>query len=607
MKTLRSLLPPVVVVLGLIGLIGLVALAAGVASSWWAALGLVSALGAAWLGLRLVRSWVPRRTVLEIDFGRGIVEQVPSSPLARAQAARAYPLLDLLDALERAAADKRVVGLIARVGAGSPGVARAQEIADAVTTFTAAGKPAVAYAETFGELQSGSLATIHIAAAFDEIYLQPGGELGITGLVQRKFYLRGLLDKLGITPQLDHRHEFKAAKYVLTEDHMVEPDREATSKYVDAQFEQLIGGIAAGRGLQPGDVRELVDRAPLLAVEAKDAGLVDDLLYRDQVYEKARTTWGQGGRTLDLGTYLKRAKRPHRRGPTIAVVYGTGMVVQGGSQFDPFTRQPAMGSDDMARAFRAAIDNKRVKAIVFRIDSPGGSAVASDTIWRETRRAIEAGKPVVATMGNVAGSGGYFVAAGCTKIVAQPGTLTGSIGVVAGKLVTRDAWARAGITFDDVARGKNARFMSSDREFTEHEDERFQALLDSIYEDFVGKVAKGREKAFEEIEPIARGRVWAGSDAHELGLVDKLGGIRTAVDLALLEASLEAAKPYRVTVFPKPKSPLASILHRDGRDDEKVMLREILDVTAPLADLASEAASLSTGGALTMPGIRTEL
>ncbi|NNL14821.1 MAG: hypothetical protein HKO82_14160, partial [Acidimicrobiia bacterium] len=243
MKTLRSVLPPLVGVLALVGLIGLVALAAGVASSWWAGLGLVSALGAAWLGLRLARSWVPRRTVLEIDFDRGIIEQVPSSPLARAQAAHAYPLLDLLDTLERAADDRRVVGLVARVGGGSPGTARAQEVADAIAAFTTSGKPAVAYAETIGELTSGSLAAFLIGASFDELYLQPGGELGITGMVHRKFYLRGLLDKLGVTPQLDHRHEYKAAKYVLTEDHMVDPDREATTKYVDAQFEQLIDGI----------------------------------------------------------------------------------------------------------------------------------------------------------------------------------------------------------------------------------------------------------------------------------------------------------------------------------------------------------------------------
>jgi protease-4 len=446
-----------------------------------------------------------------------------------------------------------------------------------------------------------------MASAFDKLYLQPGGELGITGVVHRKFYLRGLLDKLGIIPQLDHRHEYKAAKYVLTEDHMVEPDREATSTYVGAQFEQLIDGIAAGRNLDPAIVRSLIDRGPLLASEAREAGLVDDLLYRDQVYKQIREGWGKNGRTLDVGTYLKRAKRPHRGGPTIALIYGTGAVVQGSSQFDPLTRQPAMGSDDMAKAFRAAIDSKRVKAIVFRIDSPGGSAVASDTIWRETQRAIEAGKPVIATMGNIAGSGGYFVAAGCTKIVAQPGTLTGSIGVVAGKLVTREAWAKAGISFDDVARGDNARFMSSDQEFTESEAERFQALLDAIYEDFVGKVAAGRGKSFEEAEAIARGRVWAGSDAHDLGLVDALGGIRAAVDLAREAAGLDSTKPYRLTMMPKPKSPLAAIIGRDSRDDDRVALREMLDATAPLAELAGGAASLSRGAALTMPGIRTEL
>ncbi|MBT8164109.1 MAG: signal peptide peptidase SppA [Acidimicrobiia bacterium] len=605
MKTLRSVLPPLVGVLALVGLIGLVALAAGVASSWWAGLGLVSALGAAWLGLRLARSWVPRRTVLEIDFDRGIIEQVPSSPLARAQAAHAYPLLDLLDTLERAADDRRVVGLVARVGGGSPGTARAQEVADAIAAFTTSGKPAVAYAETIGELTSGSLAAFLIGASFDELYLQPGGELGITGMVHRKFYLRGLLDKLGVTPQLDHRHEYKAAKYVLTEDHMVDPDREATTKYVDAQFEQLIDGIVAGRNLDPAVVRALIDGAPLLAQEARDAGLVDDLLYRDQVYKRIREGWGKNGRTLDIGTYLKRAKRPHRRGPTIALIYGTGAVVQGSSQFDPLTRQPAMGSDDMARAFRAAIDSKRVKAIVFRIDSPGGSAVASDTIWRETRRAIEAGKPVIASMSNIAGSGGYFVAAGCTKIVAQPGTLTGSIGVVAGKLVTREAWARAGISFDDVVRGENARFMSSGQEFTEAESERFQVLLDSIYEDFVGKVAEGRGMSFEKAEAIARGRVWAGSDAHELGLVDAVGGIRVATDLAREAAGLDAGKPYRLSVMPKPKSRLAALLSRNGRDDEKVIAGELLAATAPLSRIAADVAP--GAGVLSMPGFTSEL
>ncbi len=607
MKLLRSILPPLAGLLALAGVVALAALAAGVASNGWAAIGLASALGAAWLGVRLTRSWVPRRTLLEIDFNRGIVEQVPTSPLARAEAAKAYPLLDIVEGLERASTDKRIVGLVARIGGDSPGIARAQEIAAAVAGFSAAGKPAIAFAETFGEVKSGSLETVLIGSSCDQLFLQPGGEMGMTGLVARKFYLRGLFDKLGITPQFDHRHEYKAAKYLLTEDHMVEPDREATGKYLTAQFEQLIDGIAAGRNLSPAIVRSLIDRAPLLATEAKEAGLVDDLLYRDQVYERIRSSWGAGARTLDAATYLKRARRPHRRGPTIALIYGTGAVVQGASRFDPLTRQPSMGSDDMAKAFRAAIDSKRVKAIVFRIDSPGGSAVASDSIWRETRRAVEAGKPVVATMGNLAASGGYFVAAGCSRIVAQPGTLTGSIGVVAGKLVTREAWARAGITFDDVARGENARFMGTDFEFTDSENQRFQALLDAIYEDFVTKVAEGRGKTFAEAEAVARGRVWAGSDGLELGLVDALGGIRTAVDLARQEAGLDPAKPYRLSVTPKPRSPLAALLSRDGRDDEKVLAGEILSATAALAEPAAELGAATGSGLLSVPGWRARL
>ncbi|MGI9649177.1 MAG: signal peptide peptidase SppA [Acidimicrobiia bacterium] len=607
MKTLRSLALPLVVLLGSVGAIVVVAAVAGAFTNGWAALGLFSGLGAAWLGWRLSRSWVAGKTVLEIDFDRGIVERIPDSPLARAQAARAYPLRDLVDALERAASDKRVKGLVARVGGGSPGVARAQEIADAIAGFAASGKPTVAYAETFGELQSGSLPTMLIAAAFDQLYLQPGGELGITGIVRRKFYLRGLLDKLGVKPLLDHRHEFKAAKYVLTETEMVPPEREATTMYVGAQFDQLVAGIAKGRGLEADATRTLVDGAPLLAAEAKEAGLVDDLLYRDQVYAGIREGWGAGGRTLDIATYLKRAKRAHRRGPTVAVIYGTGMVTQGSSSFNPLTRQASMGADDVTRAFRSAIDNKRVKAIVFRIDSPGGSAVASDTMWRATRQAIEAGKPVIASMGNIAGSGGYYIAAGCTRIVAQPGTLTGSIGVVAGKLMTREAWARAGITFDDVALGDNARFMSSDHEFSETEHQRFQALLDSIYDEFVGKVAEGRDLSFESAEAIARGRVWAGSDAHERGLVDELGGLQTAVRLAREEAGIEADKSYRLTVLPKPKSPIAALIGRESRDDEKLLARELLAATAPLSEVAHLLGSPAGSQVLSMPGVRAEL
>ena len=290
---------------------------------------------------------------------------------------------------------------------------------------------------------------------FDELYLQPGGEVGITGLVQRKFYLRGLLDKLGVKPQLDHRHEYKAAKYILTEDHMVEPDREATTKYIGAQFEQLVVGIAEGRGLPAGVVRALVDRAPLLATEAKEAGLVDDLLYRDQIYERVRSGWGDNARTLDV-THIPEtgeatpSPRPNHRGHLRDRARHAGVLS---------LRSPHSPAIDGVRRHSQGIPGQPSTANVSRPSCFASTARAARR-WRQTpcgarpSAAIEAGKPVIASMGNVAGSGGYFVAAGCTKIVADPGTITGSIGVVAGKLVTRQAWAKAGITFDDVARGR---------------------------------------------------------------------------------------------------------------------------------------------------------
>lgn len=607
MKTIRALAQPLVIVLGIIGIIALVAVLAAIFTTPWAALGLLGGLVVAWLVFRSTRSWVPRRTVLEIDLTRGIVEEAPASPLARVQAARAYPLLDLLDGLGRAAADKRVAGLVVRIGSHDPGVARAQEIATALSAFTESGKPAIAYAESLGELQSGPLASLRIGAACDRLYLQPGGELGITGLVQRKFYLRGALDKLGIVPQFDHRREYKSAMYTITEDHMVEPDREALNAYVGAQFDQLVAGIAEGRDLEAEQVQRSVDRAPLLAGEAVEAGLVDELLYRDELDDQIRTSWGAGARTLDISTYLKRAKRPHRRGPTVAVIYGTGLVTQGTSRFDPLTRQPSMGADDVGTAFRKAIADKKVKAIVFRIDSPGGSAVASNTMWRWTQRAVEAGKPVIASMGDVAASGGYYVACGATKIVAQPGTITGSIGVVAGKLVTRSAWERAGVTFDDVTRGANARFMGTQHPNTPGEEERFQALLDDVYDDFTGKVAGGRNKTREEVEALAKGRVWAGSDAYEHGLVDELGGIHLAARLAREAAGLDLEKSYRLTAYPKPKGPLGALLSRDTRDDDKLMVAELLEATAPLAQLAQAVEEISGVEVMRLPGIPARL
>ncbi len=496
---------------------------------------------------QVARRDIPSHTVLEVDLDGGIVEAVSEDPIGRALAFGSSVLRDVVDAIDRAANDPRVEGLIARLGTGEIGIAQAQEVRDAVLRFSGQGKRTVAFAETFGE---GALATVpyYLATAFQEIHLQPAGELNVGGLITRSPFLKGLAERLGVIPDLDHRREYKAAMYLITEDHFTEPHAEAAMSVMDSQLEDMVSGIAAARGLRPEEVRALIDRAPLVPTEALGSRLVDALSYRDEAFAAAK---GDHGRLLFLDQYLKRAGRPNRRGESIALIYGVGGTQRGRPRFDPLSRSSSMGSDTVGEAFRAAVATKATKAIVFRVDSPGGSAVASEAVRRETVRAREAGKPVVVSMGNVAGSGGYWISASADRIVAQPGTVTGSIGVVAGKLVTRQAWQRIGVSWDELHLGENATFASPDRRYTAAERDRFQSYLDSVYGEFKSLVGEGRSLNHEAVEAIAKGRIWSGREAQRLGLVDELGGLDRAVAIAKQLADIPAERPVKLTAFPR--------------------------------------------------------
>jgi len=367
---------------------------------------------------------VPARTILEVDLTRGLQEQAPEDPVTGFLLAKHPTVRDVVEALHRAATDDRVVALIARVGSAPMGLAQLQEVRDAVLAFREKGKRAVAYAATFGEFDAGNGA-YYLATAFDTIYLQPSGDVGLTGLIAETPFVRGTLDKLDLVPRLDHRWEYKNFMNTITERHYTAPHREATQRVMESQFAQIVQGIATARGLYPGAVRTLIDRGPFLGAEALKAQLVDALAYRDEVYSQVKAQAGEQAKLLFLSKYLARAGRPYTTGDTIALIYGVGAVRLGTSDYDPLMDGPTMGADTVTAAFRAAIEDPEVKAILFRIDSPGGSYVASDAIWRETIRAREAGKPVIVSMGNLAGSGGYFVAMAANKIVAQPGTITG--------------------------------------------------------------------------------------------------------------------------------------------------------------------------------------
>ena len=546
MRLVRPLQAVAITVAALLILTVVVVVVATLTDPTFALMALVVAVGA-FLLARALRRRVRPGTILELDLEHGVVEQAPTSPLERLLLREAVVLRDVVDAVHRAAEDERVAGLVARLGNGKLGVGHAQEIREAIRRLRNAGKATIAFAESFGE---AGLATVdyYLASAFEKIHLQPNGVVSLGGVVARLPFLRSLLDRVGVVPDLDHRKEYKAAKYLLTESGFTPPHEEATRAVLEDQFEQMVSGIAADRGLDPARVRNLIDRAPLLASEALEAGLVDRLSYRDEAYESAP---GEGKRHLLIDQYLRRAGRPHRRGERIALIYGTGAINRGKSRFDLLTRGRSLGADDVAIAFREARENKRVRAIVFRVDSPGGSAVGSEVVRREVARARASGKPVVVSMGSVAGSGGYWISTPADRIVAQPGTVTGSIGVVGGKLAAAGAWRRFGVSWDERHLGRNATFSLPDNPYTDSERERLRDSLDSIYEDFKTRVAEGRSLPLEEVEELAKGRIWTGARAALLGLVDQLGGLETAVAQAKEIAQIPAERPVKLVPFPR--------------------------------------------------------
>jgi protease-4 len=342
--------------------------------------------------------------------------------------------------------------------------------------------------------------------------------------------------------------------------------------------------VAEDRKLSEEQVKGAIDAAPLLGKAAVEAKLVDGLLYRDEVYTKVKEEAGKGAQLLYVEKYLERAGRPHTTGPTVALIYGAGGIARGKNQTNPMSGEVTMGSESVAAAFRKAAEDERVKAIVFRVDSPGGSYVASDTVRREVQRTREKGKPVIVTMGTYAASGGYFVAMDADKIVAQPGTLTGSIGVFGGKMVTADLWEKLGVNWEPLGVGKNATMYSSDLDFTPEQLAKNEAFLDRVYEDFTAKAAAGRKLDVTKLREVAKGRVWTGEDAKEKGLVDELGGFPVALRLAKETAKLEG--PVRVELFPKKKGAaevLAELLgekKEDSSDQEGAGVRTVMPWTA---------------------------
>ncbi|MGB3355025.1 MAG: signal peptide peptidase SppA [Mycobacterium sp.] len=514
---------------------------------------------------------VPDGCILELDLQAMPQETSGFDPLVLVNGA-GKPLLlrEAIEAIHRATDDPRVAGLIARIQipAASPGPV--QELREAIVAFSAE-KPSVAWAETY----PGTL-SYYLASAFGEVWMQPSGTVGLVGFATSALFLRDALAKAGLEAQFVARGEYKSAANVFTQDSYTDSHREADARMVESLHAQVWEAVSASRGVDAAALDLLADKAPLLRDDAVTGGLVDRIGFRDEAYariaqmsvptsqEAPDEADGDDAPPRLFLTRYARAKglsvsMPGINGrKTVAVVTLAGPIVSGrGRQMSPLG-SPSAGGDTIAAALREAVADEDVSAIVLRVDSPGGSVTGSETVWREVVRARAAGKPVVASMGAVAASGGYYVSMAADEIVANPGTITGSIGVVTGKLVARELKGRLGVGSDSVRTNANADAWSVNAPFTDEQHAHVVAEADLFYTDFVKRVADGRELGVEEVDGVARGRVWTGADAAERGLVDELGGLRTAIRRAKVLAGIDPDE--KVTVKNLPGSSLRDML-----------------------------------------------
>lgn len=509
---------------------------------------------------------VPNGCVLELDLQTMPPETAGFDPLAVISGGgRPLVLRQAVAAIHRAAEDDRVAGLIARVQLPAAAPGAVQELRAAIAAFSDV-KPTLAWAETY----PGTL-SYYLASAFREVWMQPSGTVGLVGFATNAMFLRDALDKVGIEAQFVARGEYKSAANIFTEDRYTDAQREADGRMIESLQSQVWQAIAESRQLSGETINELADRAPVLRDEAVTAGLIDRIGFRDEAYSRIGELSGgprEAGADADNHPdalprlYLSRYARttpkvpappiPGRKSkPTVAVVTLHGPIVsgRGGPQVLPLGNSSA-GGDTIAAALREAATDDEVSAIVLRVDSPGGSVTASETIWREVVRARERGKPVVASMGAVAASGGYYVSMAADEIVANAGTITGSIGVITGKLVSRELKDKLGVGSDSLRTNPNADAWSSNAPFTDEQHAQIEAETDLYYTDFVSRVADGRKLSVEQVDKVAKGRIWTGADALERGLVDELGGLRTAITRAKVLAGLDPDIKVRVLSYP---------------------------------------------------------
>ncbi len=467
---------------------------------------------------------LPSKMVLSLDLRRSPPDSStnPAFDFGR----RTLSVMDTVLALDRAGRDSRVKGAFVRVGQGGLSVAQAEEIGAALQRFRATGRFVIAYAGGF--LDTG-LGDYLAAASADQIWMQPRSPFGPAGPAVGGIFLRGLFDKIQAVPQIVKRADYKSAADMYMEKGRTEPDREQTNAFLQSWYDSAVAAIASERKLDAKAVTAALQASPQFAEDAKRARLVDQLGYDDDAKTAARTR-ADGARFVTIANYDRSTEEAGALGggPRVALIEAAGEIVDGTADHGVFGDNKIIAGDDYEEAFRKATKDKSVKAILFRIDSPGGSVTASDQILNAVKKAEAAGKPVIVSMGPLAASGGYYVSCAANKIVAEPATLTGSIGVLTGKVSLGKSLGLIGVGADDMGVGKNALFDSGIEPYTPEQLANLNNQADVIYGDFLQKVATGRKLPLAKVEEVAKGRVWTGADAASRGLVDEIGTFWTA-------------------------------------------------------------------------------
>lgn len=499
---------------------------------------------------------------------------------------------------DRAAADPKVSGVILRINSPKLGWAKMRSFRQAIGRVRAKGKTVHAY------LDGADNMDFLLATACDEVVMSEPGVLMTVGVRAEITFYKKLFDMLGVKADMLRVGEFKSAAEPYSRTEMSPEFRKEMEEILDDFYKQIIETIADSRKLSAEKATAAIDAGPLTAQRAKELGLIDKVAYEDEIetalakkhegktlkitknYGKKKTDTDMSGLAgmMKMMELLMGVEQPKRKSsnPKIAVIYASGMITTGKSQSDFFSGEGAMGSDTMIKAIREANKDATVKAIVLRVDSPGGSALASDLMWHELER-VE--KPFVVSMGDVAGSGGYYIAMGADRIFADAGTITGSIGVVGGKFALDGLYGKVGLTTDIISRGKNSGVMSSTTAFTDSEREAMQRLLNDVYDQFTSKAAQGRKMDKVELEKLARGRVYTGRAALKLKLVDELGSLDDAIAYATDKAGLKGEDKVERMILPKAPSPLESLLGPiDSGSDAKLAdpaLRRVLHSLSP--------------------------